>query len=201
MASATKHLRLGASAVGLALLAGCAQSPPTQFFTLDALASAAPVRGAAGRPIRIDHVTIPAVMDRPEMVREHAAAQLKVDDFSHWGAPLGDLMRATLVEDLAGRLPAGRVLPAGLPKLDGAADIAVEVNAIHERPGSIALDVDWTLIGRPPGGGGQGATVRVARHESIEAPLDGQSEQAFANALSQATATLADRIAVAIDVN
>ncbi len=197
MTSARGPFHLGAFAAGLSLLAGCAQSPPTRFFTLDALAPSAPST-AAGPLIRVDHVTVPAVMDRPEMVREQGGERLKVDDFSHWGAPLGDLMRAALVEDLTARSPTGRVLPAGSPKVSDEADIVVEVAAVHERPGAVVLEVNWTMIEPSSGAPGQAPIASLARHASIEAPLNGASQQAFADALSHATATLSDHIVLVL---
>ena len=188
----------------LTMLAGCGHSPPTQFFTLDPVAPDRSLNTASDPKVRIDHVTIPAVMDRPELVREYAADQLKVDDFSHWGAPLGDLMRATLIEDLSTRLASGRVLPAAAPRPDGVADLTVEITAIHEGAGKIFADVDWTLTQPLPLTNSQGPaktpaqTVRTLRHERIDAPLGGSAPQAFAAALSQVIGTLADRIAGAL---
>jgi uncharacterized lipoprotein YmbA len=189
-----KSLRLALVAAGLVALAGCGHSPPTQFFTLDPLSPATSASTTAGPPIRIDHVTIPAILDRPEMVRERSAERLQVDDFNHWGAPLGDLMRGALVEDLTARLPAGRVVPTAAPSGGGVADLAVEIAAVHETSGRVVADVDWTLTQHTPGPPGQPQLVRTLRHERIQAPLGDLSQHAFAAALSRVMATLADRI-------
>ena len=71
-------------------LAGCGHSPPTRFYTLDPVAPPSP-QAYAGPALRIGQVYVPAVLDRSELVREPGAGQLKVDDFDHWGAPLGQL--------------------------------------------------------------------------------------------------------------
>jgi uncharacterized lipoprotein YmbA len=198
MGQAMNPLRLALTAAGLMALAGCGHSPPTQFFTLDPLSPATSASAKAGTPIRIDRVTIPAILDRPEMVREQSAERLQVDDFNHWGAPLGDLMRGALVEDLTARLPAGRVVPAGAPSVAGVADLTVEIVAIHEAPGLVVADMDWTLTQHTPGPPGQPQVVRTLRHERIQAPLDAPSQHGFATALSRVMATLADRIVEAL---
>ena len=194
MAGAKHSVCLAIAAASSAWLAGCGQSPPTQFFTLDPVAPANSSQVGTGAVLRIDHVTIPSFMDRPELVREHAADRLKVDDFSHWGAPLGDLMRATLIEDLTARLPSGRVLPTGTPKPEGAIDLTVEVAAIHEGASGLIADVDWTITQPQTGGANPLPVVRTLRHERIEAPLNNSSQQAFAAALSQVMGLLSDRI-------
>lgn len=194
--------RLVLAIAGLLAIAACGHSPPTRFFTLTPSAPAAPGAAAPGSALRVDHVTIPPVLDRPELVREYAANQLKVDDFSHWGAPLGELMRAALVEDLTARLPAGRVIPLSTPKVEGTADLVVEIAGVHEGAGRLVADVDWILTRRPPAPPHEGgplaasppAVVRTLRHERIEAPLSGSSQQTYAAALSQVVGTLADRI-------
>jgi uncharacterized lipoprotein YmbA len=199
MAGAKRPLRLAVATLGLALISGCAKSPPTQFFTLDPVTPRQNAQPSSGPPLRIDRVTIPSVMDRPELVREYAADRLKVDDFSHWGAPLGDLMRTTLVEDLIARLPARRILPSGAPTPEGAADLSVEITAIHESSSGLLADIDWAIAMRSlaTAGGAPPQVVRTLRHERIEAALNGPSQQAFAAALSQLMGVLADRIAAA----
>jgi uncharacterized lipoprotein YmbA len=198
MAGAIRPLRLAAAVLGLALLSGCGTSPPTRFFTLDPVTPEKPPQTRAGPALRVDRVTIPAVLDRPELVREYAADQLKVDDFSHWGAPLGELMHTTLIEDLTARLPSGQVLATDAPIPGGAGDLTVEITAIHEGAGGLVADIDWTLAQRRTGPNAQAQAIRTSRHERIEAPLDGPSQQAFAAALSRLVGALADRIAAAL---
>jgi uncharacterized lipoprotein YmbA len=198
MAGAKPPLRIAIVALSLGLLLGCSHSPPTRFFTLDPITPMQPAKALSGPPLRIDHVSIPSVMDRPELVREYAADQLKVDDFNHWGAPLGDLMRATLVEDLTTRLASGRVLPVGTPIPRGGADLTVEVAAIHEGAGSLVADIDWTLSQSQAGAATAPSIIRTIRHERIEAALNSGSQQAFAAALSQVMGALADRIVAAL---
>ena len=179
-----------AFALSLAVLAACGRSAPTQFYTLRAMPPASAIQAAPTVPIRIARVEVPGTLDRPEIVREHANNQVKVDDLSQWSAPLGQLMRTTLIEDLIKRLPNGRVVPTDAPKPAATVDVSVEIVAVHETAGTLSIDVTWTQT-RPSGEAGA-TTVQTL---SLSAPLADRSNAAYAEALSQAMAQLADAIA------
>jgi uncharacterized lipoprotein YmbA len=176
--------------LSLALLTACGSSAPTQFYTLRAVPSATGLQLSSTLPLRIARVEVPATLDRPEIVRELPNNQVKVDDLSHWSAPLGQLMRTTLVEDLIRLLPNGKVVPTDAPKPAAVVDVSVEVVAIHEAATSLSLDATWTQT-RPSGDAGT-TTVQT---QSFSAPLADRSNGAYADALSQAVAQLADAIA------
>ena len=52
---------------------------------------------------------MPAVqtLDRPEVVTQILPNRLSIDESDRWGAPLAQLMRRTLAQDLTSRLPPG----------------------------------------------------------------------------------------------
>src|SRR5690349_9737112 len=99
-------------------------------------------------------------------------------------------MRAALVEDLIRRLPNGKVVPSDAPKPAAAVEVSVEIVAVHETATALTLDATWTQT-RPSGE--SGATTVQTR--SFFAPLTDRSNGAYAEALSQALAQLADAIA------
>jgi len=181
---------VAAFALSLAVLAACGRSAPTHFYTLRAMPPASAIQAAPTVPIRIARVEVPGTLDRPEIVREQANNQVKVDDLSQWSAPLGQLMRTTLIEDLIKRLPNGRVVPTDAPKPAATVDVSVEIVAVHETVGTLSIDVTWTQT-RPSGEAGA-TTVQTL---SLSAPLADRSNAAYAEALSQAMAQLADAIA------
>src|SRR5581483_10756737 len=83
-----------------AALAGCGHSPPTHFFALDTVAPGeAALRtlgGQAQRPVQLDAVRIPALLDRPEIVEDRGDGRLIVHANDEWGAPFAKLARGTL---------------------------------------------------------------------------------------------------------
>jgi uncharacterized lipoprotein YmbA len=184
-----RNLLVAACGLGVALLAACGHSDPTQFYDLHAVAPQAGVRAAPGLPLRIAHVEVPGAYDRPEIVREQEGNQLKVDDVSHWAAPLGQLMRGALVENLIKRLPNGQIVPAEAPKPAAVIEISVEIVAIHETANSLSIQASWTQT-RPSADAGA-TTVQSA---SVSVPMANRSNGAYADSLSQALAQLADAI-------
>ncbi len=181
--------------VGLALSA-CGHSAPTRFLTLDALPPASAAAAAyAGPSVRIDSVRIPAELDRPELVRELGANRLEVDDFDHWGAPLGQLMRTALTRDLLARLPAGRVVFPDAPGLPATIEVDVDVLALSEAAGRLSMDVSWTTSRLAEHGAASGPVP--LSHDlrlSTSAPATGAADHAAA--LSALLAQLADAIAL-----
>jgi len=93
-------------------------------------------------------------------------------------------------KDLIKRLPNGRVVPTDAPKPAATVDVSVEIVAVHETVGTLSIDVTWTQT-RPSGEAGA-TTVQTL---SLSAPLADRSNAAYAEALSQAMAQLADAIA------
>lgn len=174
----------------LALLAGCGQSASTQFYTLRSAPPAAGVRATPALPLRIARVEVPGSFDRPEIVREQEGNQLKVDDLSHWSAPLGQLMRTALVENLIKRLPNGLIVPVDAPKPAAVIEISVEIVAIHETANSLSIQATWTQT-RPSVADAGATTVQGS---SFSVPMANRTNGAYADSLSQALAQLADAI-------
>ena len=184
-----RHLLVLACGMAIAGLGACGSSAPTQFYALRSVAPAAGVRAAPSLPIRIAHVEVPSALDRPEIVREQEGNQLKIDDLSHWAAPLGQLMRTALVEDVIKRLPNGQIVPAEAPKPAAVIEISVEIVAIHETADSLTIEASWTQT-RPSADAG----ATTVQSSSFSVPMANRTNGAFADSLSQALAQLADAI-------
>lgn len=183
-----RNLLRAACGLIVTLVAGCGSSASTQFYTLRAVAPAAGVRAAPALPLRIARVEVPGTFDRPEIVREQDGNQLKVDDLNHWSAPLGQLMRTALVEDLIKRLPNGQIVPVDAPKPAAVIEISVEIVAIHETANSLSIQATWTQT-RPTAAG-----ATTVQGSSFSVPLANRTNGAYADSLSQALAQLADAI-------
>jgi uncharacterized lipoprotein YmbA len=173
-----------------ALLAGCAHSGDTVFYTIDPVAppSAAPTGAYAG-PLQVDDVRLPAVLDRPELIRRTGPNTMAVDDFSRWAAPVGDLARRALTEDLVARLPAGSVLYPGAAAPPGAAGLNVDVLDFGVDNGVGHLDVSWSLASAGSNAPPAGRTLHLTVAESDT------GSAGTADAMSRLMAALADAIA------
>lgn len=169
------------------LLTGCggllSRKQTNQFFSLDRIPPAAPVRALSGPPIAIDVVELPPGFDRRDLVVRKADHQLEVREREQWSAALEPLILHTLAFDLAARLPEGMVILPGQPVPAGpkrGIDVIVETLAAGPE-NAVTLDARWSVAG-------------VSHRERITidiASLDGAN---IASGVSQAVAALADRV-------
>lgn len=174
-----------------ALLSACGHSPPTNYYVLKAEppASGRAGPGAAAAPVCVAAVHLPSLLDRLGMVRSAGGGKVDISDQDRWAAPLDDMTRRVLAEDLAARLGGGEVVFPRSPKPKGCRDLVVDVQEFQPAgSGRTILTARWSLI--PDGG----------THPSIEEPVqladsggaDAASEVA---AMSRLLGRLADRIA------
>jgi hypothetical protein len=170
-------------------LAACGHSPPTAFFTLDPIAPASPPTASAIAPVQLAAVHIPSALDRPELVTQTGPNRVQVNDLDHWAAPLGEMMRRTLAQDLMARLPAGSVVPPGAPKPPGARALVVTVLQLTSGAGGkVDMQANWSLL--PEGLSNASLSRNVELSASSGAGPDGE-----AAGMSRILADLAGRIA------
>ena len=137
-------LRRTASALALAgCLTACAGAP-TRIHTLEASGSGG--GGWTGAAFRIDAVHVPPAFDRPELVRRTDAYTVTLSDGDRWAAPLGELVRRALTQDLERRLPEGVVIYPDAPKPPSSAGLVVDILSIHPDAGGVTMDASWTWV-------------------------------------------------------
>jgi uncharacterized lipoprotein YmbA len=193
------RITLVLAVLGLSL-AACGHSAPTRFFTLFPVAPAQPLAATlAGPPIRLRRVTVPPALDRVELVREIAPGEVRVSDFEHWAAPLGQTAVQVLAQDLAARLPAGALIPPAAPLPPGGVDIDVDILAFNVSGGQAVMEASWSEIVRPsatPSAGQPPAPpLSSTRLVELTAPVAASDGQGEAQGLSRLLGQLADRIA------
>ena len=179
----------------LVLLLGACASAKTDTFTLSSVPPARQARGVPLHPpMEMGEVSIPATMDRNEIVLAAPGDRLDVASNSIWGAPVRQLIRRALSDDLTARLPSGSVLPPGDPA--PAAGLRILTVAIDQfsgdTSGHVVLSAAWILApsGTPPTG--------VPHRERVEVNAGTGTPQAVVPAMSQALGALADRIAASV---
>ena len=158
-----------------ALAAGCA-SPPSRFYTLSGTAT--PAATSSNLSVAVGPVSIPAEVDRPEIVVSTGPNQVQLDEFNRWASPLQDNIARVIAENLVAMLGTPRV--ALFPQtLSADADyrVAIEVQTFRSAPGEAAVagrDLDRAPgAGRQNGDaahhrarGGPGERLRCARRRS-----------------------------------
>jgi uncharacterized protein len=172
------------------VLAGCASSPPTHFYTLDAVSpQRAHSPAVTVNPVKVDAVHIPPLLDRRAMVRREAGTELQISSQDHWGASFGDMAREVLTENLQSRMPPGAVIAPNAPAPEDARGLVVDIlSFVPNGSGEVGLMADWTLLeGAPP----RPVLMRTA-HLTQAA---GNSAANQADAMSALLGKLADQIA------
>lgn len=154
-----------------------------RFYTLSPVGGDS-ANANAPSAIRVARVTLPGEIDRPELVQRIDSTRLQLADNDRWAAPLGEMIRRTLADDLRARVPAATGEPDALyvdiEEFIGGADCTVSLRAA------------WSI--RPPK-----ATESSKRgYENVRiAPASGCELGALPQAMSRALAELSDRIASA----
>jgi len=125
--------------------AGCAATPPSHFYTLTATAT--PVAAKSSLSVAVGPVSVPAVVDRPEIVVNAAPNQVWLDEFNRWASPLQDNLSRVIAENLAALVGTAHVTQ--FPQALAAGSdyrVAIEVLRFESTPGQAAtLDAIWTV--------------------------------------------------------
>lgn len=186
-------IKTGAALIAVLMVTGCGHSPPVRYVTLSAEPAAAPHASTRLQPVQLTAVHIPAELDRPELVTQTSPNQLAIHENDRWGAPLGQMMRRTLAQDLLTRLPAGCfVLPDAPAPPDTRKLVVTVLDAQASAGGTFALQASWTLLSGP-----SSHTV-MTQQVSLTSGMASGDAAAQAAALSHLLGQLADRISASI---
>lgn len=173
--------------------AGCGVTAPSRFYTLASTATA----GGAAAPeasyaVIVGPVTIPAEVDRPEIVVQVTPNRVDVDEFNRWAAPLADGIARVVAGDLAVLLGTPGVAVGRLAHFDATYRVAIAVDRFDSIPGEAAVvGAVWVVHGKRSG------VTRSGRTLAREA-VDGPGFDALAAAHSRALARLSADIGEAI---
>jgi uncharacterized protein len=173
------------------LAAGCASSPVTRFYTLSA--ANAPAATSSNLSVVVGHVSVPAVVDRPQIVVTTGPNQVRPEEFNRWAAPLQNSIGRVIAENLVAMLGTPRVV---LFSQTLGADVdyraAIEVQRFESAPGeATTLDAVWTVSRIKDGKSQTGRTT-------VREPVQEKGYDALAAAHSRALARLTRDIADAV---
>jgi uncharacterized protein len=169
-------------------LGGC-RSAPTRIYILAPAAPASHIDVYHAPALRVDTLSVPAGWDRIEILRVSAAGTLQISDFDHWAAPLGQMARQTLSDDLDQRLPSGSVIYPRLSKPSGALGVNVDILDFDIVASQASMRASWIIVpaGDPPDAKRSAASLRSS--------MSSGGPAAVAHAWSDLIGQLADRIA------
>jgi uncharacterized lipoprotein YmbA len=174
----------------VALAAACA-STPSRFYTLRA--ASGPTATPSNLSIAVGPVSVPAVVDRPQIVVNMGPNQVRLEEFNRWAAPLQSNIARVVADNLVLMLGTARVtLSPQTLSADAEYRAAIEVQSFESAPGEAAmLDAVWTVRRTKDGKAETGRTT--VREMAQEKGYD-----ALAAAHSRALARLSEDIAAAL---
>lgn len=177
------------------LVAGCAGSPPTRYYTLTEPNAAAPAQPAPPRgtaSLAVGPVTVPESLDRLQMVVRIGTNELKVSDEHRWAQPLRLEVARAVSLNLARLMPQAQVSTyTEAAASDPDYRLALDLQRVDARlGGTVAVEAQWSLKTR------SGARIRAGRAQA-QAEASAADYQALAAAYARALETLAADIASA----
>jgi hypothetical protein len=175
----------------LGLAVGCGSTPASRFYTLSA--GAVPAATPSNLSVAVGPVSVPAVVDRPQIVVTAGPNQVRVEEFNRWASPLQNGIARVVAENLVAMLGTPRVtLSPQTLSADADYRAAIEVQSFESAPGEAAvLDAVWTVRRAKDGKAQTGRTT-------VREVTSDKSYDALAAAHSRALARLSRDIADAV---
>jgi len=175
----------------LLLAIGCSSAPPSRFYTLTG--ATAPAASPSNVSVAVGPVSVPADVDRPQIVVSAGPNQVRLDEFNRWASPLQNNISRVVAENLVMMLGTPRVTlyPQTL-SADADYRAAIEVQSFESTPGDAAsLDAVWTVRRMKDGKTETGRTT-------VREPTQEKGYDALAAAHSRALARLSQDVATAV---
>jgi hypothetical protein len=176
--------------VGMAITAACA-SPPSRFYTLS---PTAPSGAAASKlSVVVGPVSIPAIVDLPQIVVSAGPNQVSLDEFNRWASPLQNNISRVVAANLVVLLGTPRVSQFQQSlNADAEYRVAIEVQSFESAPGEAAtLNAAW-LVRRTRDG------KTEAGRTTVREPANDKGYDALAAAHSRALGRMSQDIADAV---
>ena len=174
----------------VALAAGCA-SDPARFYTLSATAT--PGSAQSKLSVAVGPVSVPAAVDRPQIVVSTSANAVAIDEFNLWASPLQDNIARVVAENLVALLGTPRVtlFPQTVTS-DMDYRVQIEVRSFESMPGkSAALNAVWTVRRTKDG---KTETGRTSVQEKVQDTGFDALAAAHSRAIGQMSKDIADAI-------
>ncbi|NLP60500.1 PqiC family protein [Paraburkholderia sacchari] len=178
--------------IALTAGAGC-RSPSPTFYLMHGDAQRTDPPARATMNIVVSPVTVPDIVDRPQIVTRGAGNRIELNEFARWAEPLRTNIARVLAADLGQRLATARVslVEAGA-SASSEWHVRVDVVSIDSVPGeAVTIDAQWSV--RPPGNGAPVLGQTVAREA-----VDGRDYGALVAAHERALGVISTDIAAAI---
>lgn len=151
------------------VLAGCSRSPRVTYYTLEPAAQVETAAETTATPaVVVGPVTLPELVDRPQLVLRVAANRVEILESQRWAEPLKSEVPRLIAENL-GRLLGSSRVSSYLQHTGADADyrVLVDIKRFESSPGgAVTVEAVWSLR---RAAGGAAKTGRILVHEPVGA--------------------------------
>ncbi len=168
----------------LLILAGCGRSPQTTFYTLTPLVAEMTTPRVPGASIAIASVTLPELVDRPQLVVPDAGTRVAILESHRWAEPLKSAIPRLLADNISRLMNSDRV--AAYPQhAANSADyrLFVDFQRFELTGNTVVVDALWEIRSA------KGAQPLTGRSKMLETVGSADYEAVVAG-YSRAVATL-----------
>jgi len=114
----------------------------------------------------IGTVSVPAVMDRPQLVVQVAPNRVEIDEFNRWAAPLAESIAEAVAANLSVLLGTPNVATAQRESFAPAYRVTLDVQRFDTVPGEgVTIEAVWAVRGA---GGDHSRAGRTVAHENVQ---------------------------------
>lgn len=141
------RLRAGWQLAVIALMAACASTPLHYHTLVPAAGNAVPAPSSRPYGIVVERVTVPADVDRVEMIVRRSDGEIALIENEVWLAPLADELKSALLVEIQRRLASSD--PPGQGRVLSQISIGVDIQRFESAPGRYArIEATWHLRAR-----------------------------------------------------
>ena len=190
-----RNLAVATSALLLAAaIAGCSRSPRVSFYTLSPAAKPEPAASGRALPsVAVGPVTLPEMVDRPQLVVRVSANRVDILESHRWAEPLKSEIPRIVARNLGRQLGSDLVSTYGQHAWAGAEyRVLLDIVRFEPVPGdSVTVEAIWSVR---RAAGGAARTGRTLVREKVE----GAGYDAIVAGCSRALAGVSGEIGTAI---
>jgi uncharacterized lipoprotein YmbA len=132
--------------------AGCTPTPASRLYMLQAPEGASAMQASSDGPtIFVDPAVVATSADRTQLVTRRQDGSVHLDEFDAWAEPPGEQVTAVLVDGLAARFGADKVLATPRQR-DFAPNFRITVDVLRleaDDAGNVLVDARWALFAGP----------------------------------------------------
>lgn len=178
------------------LLTACAPTPPTNFYTLEALSQpvGSSTTSAKKRLIGLGPLSLPALVDRKQIVTRNENNTIQLAELHQWAAPLQDNVLSVLSKNVAALQP--NVIVRAYPwSVYGDMDyrVIIDISRFDSQLGKSAnLEANWAIMEE------KNHTIIGNGQINIQQPLNDANYQTVVQAQNKLLSKFSEQLSVAL---